>query len=774
MDEDSDEESQSEKASSESESSDSSDSDSGSDSSSSSSGSDSDSDSDSDSSSSGSSDSSSSSSSSEEKSYQTGSDDTDEEVDDDTQRERKMLRWLITDEKKKKMAEKVKDIKKDADRPAKPTTKKKIKGDYDRGETRKGDEPEEYSPESLMKKVTDIAQQRGRRGFDRTQYLDKLSSLLPHAAKEGHRATLNIMSSMVSADFDNTGGAFAPMRIDMWNVAIDRVNNMLPILIEAYDDESGKGIDEDPEDPRSYPRQQELFVAFVEKLDDELYKALQFTVDVYGADYHEILGNSSKFLILLRRVIKFFERTKQTRSLGSLSMRLIEQLYYKSDKLNAHVFGAIQHQVPDEEKEDWTWPTNSTSFMQTLCRNVFATDDVSIIRRAILCQVYHLALHDHFQSARDLMHLGNLTEQAESSDVRVQILNNRVVAQMGLCAFRLGKIHEAHHCLMVVYMHNKARELLAQGLSYSKNMERTPEQERAERLRQLPYHMHINLDVLESAHHICAMLLEVPNLAMQTIDSTAKPRIISRVLRRALDQHDKLLFIGPPENPRESVVSAAKLLQCGDWQGAYDALKDLKFWDQIDPGNPEAGRRVKEMVKEKIKTEALRTYVFAYSSIYDAFHQDQLVDMFDLSPLAVHSVISKMMIKEEITAFWDESSKFVLMQHSEPTPLQRLALTLADKGAQAVEINERLFDQKAGGYGFKQQGQQQQGRWDQNGGNAGDRRQMGKGGQYRNEKGSKGKGRGKSTGNQRPQNRGWDNARSSLRGTVQRGWSRPA
>eukprot|EP00972_Heterocapsa_arctica_P025616 3769264-Heterocapsa_arctica.AAC.1 len=69
-------------------------------------------------------------------------------------------------------------------------------------------------------------------------------------------------------------------------------------------------------------------------------------------------------------------------------------------------------------------------------------------------------------------------------------------------------------------------------------MDRTPEQERAERLRQLPYHMHINLEVLESAHHICAMLLEVPNLAMQSIDPNNK-RVISRVLRKALEQYDK-------------------------------------------------------------------------------------------------------------------------------------------------------------------------------------------------------------------------------------------
>lgn len=32
--------------------------------------------------------------------------------------------------------------------------------------------------------------------------------------------------------------------------------------------------------------------------------------------------------------------------------------------------------------------------------------------------------------------------------------------------------------------------------------------------------------------------------------------------------------------------------------------------------------------------------------------------------------------QEEITAFWDESSKYVLVQHVEPSPLQRSSLEL--------------------------------------------------------------------------------------------------
>merc|ERR1719389_530230 len=277
---------------------------------------------------------------------------------------------------------------------------------------------------------------------------------------------------------------------------------------------------------------------------------------------------------------------------------------------------------------------------------------------------------------------------------------------------------EAHSCLMEVCMHNKAKELLAQGLSYSKFHERTPEQEKAERLRQLPYHMHIQLEVLETAHYICAMLLEVPNMAMQSIDPSLK-RIISRVLRRHLEQYDRQLFTGPPENAREAVITAARKLQSGDWQLAVEALSGLRIWEHLADGQD-----VKSMITEKIQIEAMRTYLFAYASIYEAFHIEQLAAMFDLSAKTIHSTISKMMIKEEIAAFWDESSKYVLIQHTEPTTLQRLALQLADRGALAVENNERMVDQKTGGYGFKddqvwQKGQGQKGQGGKNKGKGG-------------------------------------------------------
>jgi len=718
-------------------------------------------------------------------SYKSGekSDGSDMEGDEDAVRERKMLRWLITPEKlaarETKEAAKEKDVQnkvKDQEKRARKREEGAEKGPKESGKDSgkdKKEEKEEYTPEELIKKVTEIAQQRGRRGFDRKAYFAKLEQMLAHAAKQSPGAQLYIYASMVSADFDNTGSAFAAMRIEMWNEALEKVKKMLPLLEESWeevkDTRDGKAaVNEDSDDPTSHARSLELYVSFVEKLDEELYKALQFTQDVYGDEFNQILGNSSKCLILLMRTFKYFEETKQSKEhLGTIAARLMEQLYYKHDILNSSVYEAIKHQMTEEEKQNGVWPEDFKVFMGKLSHYVWATENQRLQRRACLCQAYHLALHDCFQPARDLLHLGNFQEQAVEADVHTQILYNRVVAQMGLCAFRLGKIQESHNCLMDICQYNKVRELLAQGLSYSKNMERTPEQERAERQRQLPYHMHINLEVLESAHHISAMLLEVPNLAMQSIDPNNK-RIISRQLRRSLEQYDKQLFTGPPENAKEAVVSAAKALQRGDWQSACEALEELKLWEHIDLRGLEEGNKIKDMIKDKIKTEALRTYLFSYASIYDAFHLDQLVAMFDLPEKKVHSVISKMIIKEEITAFWDESSKFVLVQHVEPSHLQRLALTLADRGAQAVENNERLVDQRSGGYAFKEgmrPGQQgAAARWEQGGGKGKD----GKG---------KGGGKGKGKKGDRPQGpekfRGWENARSgAIRGgSGQRGWS---
>ena len=120
------------------------------------------------------------------------------------------------------------------------------------------------------------------------------------------------------------------------------------------------------------------------------------------------------------------------------------------------------------------------------------------------------------------------------------------------------------------------------------------------------------------------------------------------------------------------------------------------------------------MLVEKIKLEGLRTYLFAFSTHYDSLSLAQLCSMFDMGKNEVHSVISKMMINNELHASWDQPTETIVLRKVEPTSLQLLALQYSEKAAALVESNERLLDAKIGNYGYRdgdwkdQRGQQSQ------------------------------------------------------------------
>ena len=109
----------------------------------------------------------------------------------------------------------------------------------------------------------------------------------------------------------------------------------------------------------------------------------------------------------------------------------------------------------------------------------------------------------------------HLQETIDQADVGTQICHNRAMVQLGMCAFRLGMIVEAQGCLQEICGQQRQKELLAQGVQLARYNQQqiTPEQEKLERQRQLPFHMHINLELLECIYLVCSMLMEIPSIA---------------------------------------------------------------------------------------------------------------------------------------------------------------------------------------------------------------------------------------------------------------------
>ena len=195
----------------------------------------------------------------------------------------------------------------------------------------------------------------------------------------------------------------------------------------------------------------------------------------------------------------------------------------------------------------------------------------------MLSHIYHHALQNDFWTARDMLLMSHLQETIYSADVATQILYNRSVVQLGLCAFRCGLIKEAQATLQDIFTTQRVKELLAQGVHQQRFQTLTPEQEKAEKQRQLPFHMHINTELLEAAFLVSSMLVEIPMLA--SIESEEQKRkAISKPFRRLLDFADRQVFTGPPESTRDHIMQASKALQNGQWEQCRDLIQSIKIW----------------------------------------------------------------------------------------------------------------------------------------------------------------------------------------------------
>ena len=482
---------------------------------------------------------------------------------------------------------------------------------------------------------------------------------------------------------------------------------------EAWDDD-----DKPPQPtPGTYVKILGSIPSFVERLDDELTRSLQH-IDPHAAEYIDRLTDEQTLYNKIVRTLLYTEETAKVESLeipqesvNRVLIRRIEHIYFKPSQVISIQEDKAWDSIPanlnshitprGEQKEP-------TDLISKLCTYLFEKSSDIIRGRSYLCLVYFYALHDKYYKARDMLLMSHLQETINNFDVSTQILFNRTLVQVGLCAFRAGLVYESQNTLQEICGSGRQKELLAQGVMMQRYSQVSPEQERLERQRQLPFHMHINLELLECVYLTCSMLLEIPLLAQTGSSPDVRKRIISKTYRRHLEFHERQIFTGPPENTRDHIMQASRALAAGEWRKAIDLIGAIKIWDLMADSE-----KIKAMLSVQIQEEGLRTYLFTYAPYYDTLAVSVLANMFELDERKVAAVVSKMISHEELAAALDQvNSAIIFRKGVELSRLQSLALTLSDKASNLIESNEKTLEQRTSGmeHRFERQGGQRGGR----------------------------------------------------------------
>lgn len=556
-----------------------------------------------------------------------------------------------------------------------------------------------------------ISESRGKKNINKEDQVQTLETLLEKTVESGSPFELiSIYQMLLSIRFDaSSNQGFMPL--DQWNLNEADLNSLLDLLetnIDKYQlSELGTTTDDIDIEPEVNEEGIRIIfgsiAALIDRLDDEFTKSLQNT-DPHSVEYIARLKDEGKVYKLIVRGQSYIEDVtpenlrSKTEQLPRIVSRRLEHIYYKPDQL-----------ITANETEAWegvtkdssiiTKDSNPEKLISGLTSFLNSHSNPLYSKQAVLYSIYYYAVNNNYAQARDLFTESQISNSVHNLESNLQIQYNRALVQLGLSAFRAGSIEESHRILNEMVNSQRSKELLGQGFNTKYPNQATT----VEKQKLLPFHQHINLELLECVFMTSSLLLEIPALAAASNSSKESKRKASlKSFKSKLEFHDRQFFTGPPESIKDHIVYASIALQKGDWLKAYNLLSSIKIW-KLFPDNDQ----LLEMMKAQLQVEGLRTYIFTYKSIFSKLSIEKLSTIFDLSSDKVLEILNRMLDNGEVNGAVDASNKFINFDsnNTQRSRLQELAVVLNEKLQLLNEKNEKT---QSNGYGKKSQQQNQQ------------------------------------------------------------------
>merc|ERR1719397_737447 len=455
--------------------------------------------------------------------------------------------------------------------------KKKLREEEEDESDASGDEGEGWTKVSkVIKKLNEIMAARGKKKTNRKEQIELLNELAKIAREHnlGPGVHIKVKFAVIAALFDYNPKLSDAMKPDSWEKCMQGVEDLLKMLEEEGDAvTTGETILEEQEvlDEAPY-KVRGCFLTAVERLNEEFVKVLK-GCDAHSNEYVERLKDEPKVVTILENAERLVQKHGSASEICRIYLQRIDHVYFKFDP------EVLEQKAGRLDMESLNGREASMDMMDRLCKYIYSKDSTDRLRtRAILYHIYHHAIHDSWYQARDLMLMSHLQDSVHHSDPVTQILYNRTMVQLGLCGFRHAEIKDAHNALLDIQLGGRSKELIAQGLLPQRQHEkilRSSEQEKIEKARQMPFHMHINLEQLECVYLVSAMCIEIPYLAAHEYD--ARRRMISKSYYQQLRSSERQALVGPPESMREHVVAASKAMRNGDWRKAANYIINEKM-----------------------------------------------------------------------------------------------------------------------------------------------------------------------------------------------------
>ena len=510
---------------------------------------------------------------------------------------------------------------------------------------------ESITESDIKKELEQMSNQRGQNKYslDNVERLEFLFS-----KTENKLIQLEILTESTLQCFDNYANQLIAFPSDLWNKIYKDIEKMMELhdlLNKEKNDTNKKDIDQ-----MNLSLQNDLSVR-MEKLENELYKSLQFNTN-NNAEYSNCILNELKFLTLCKKIESFYKNYKNIFCIAKIYLLVIMHTYYKTTNQVKNLVKKFNLKLEEDDYVQKIIINNDKEFFRNLCNQVYQTLDEESKVKVMLYQIYFLCVRNDYESATKLFNSSNIYELISLFKTEtLKVLFNRTLAQLGLCAFKNLDLEEVLKYLTPLCTKGptKLKEYLSQ--SYNKDSEKNALFDRGDKMRTIPTIMRINANDLDTIFYLSSMINDVPKILYEKIFGKENEEMNSNshAFERLFYNFQRQQFNGPSNIDKDKILATTTLLMKGDWKKCVEVIKNLNIIKKYST--------LQDKLFELIKRTALKCFIMFYMSEYESFEFNNLCKRFEIKDYEVKNIINDMILTGKIKAKWN--GNFLMMKSND-------------------------------------------------------------------------------------------------------------